>query len=151
LARCSIGRVAAVELHFGEDPGQADRGQSQCDDQAGGPGAAAAGRRAADQPESASLPAAAAATTAAAAAEMRPWLLLGTLALSVPTRAQTRAVTAARASGVIGERYDGYIGVAAPVSAVIRSQVATINIHRRSLYSNLAARKGASPQDVGIT
>ena len=33
----------------------------------------------------------------------------------------------------------------------MRSQVATINIQRRSLYSNLAASKGVSPQDVGIT
>lgn len=82
---------------------------------------------------------------------MRRWFLLGALALAVPALAQTPAVNAARAGGAIGERYDGYIGVAAPVSAAVRSQVATINIHRRSLYSNLAARKGASPQDVGIT
>ena len=33
----------------------------------------------------------------------------------------------------------------------MRSQVATINIQRRSLYSNLAASRGASPADVGIT
>jgi len=73
------------------------------------------------------------------------------LALAAPAIGQTPAVNAARQAGAIGERYDGYIGVAAPVSAAVRSQVATINIHRRSLYSNLAARKGASPQDVGIT
>ena len=82
---------------------------------------------------------------------MRPRLLLSALALAAPAMAQTPAVNAARAGGAVGERYDGYIGVAAPVSATVRSQVATINIHRRSLYSNLAARKGASPQDVGIT
>src|SRR6185369_2742625 len=139
LARRSFDRVAAVELHFGEDPGQADRGQPQCDDKTGGSGATAAGRRAADQPESTGLPAAAATTTAAA--EMRRWFLLGALALAAPAVAQTPAVNAARAGGAIGERYDGYIGVAAPVSATVRSQVATINIHRRSLYSNLAARK----------
>ena len=68
-----------------------------------------------------------------------------------PRSAQTPAVNAARAAGQVGERYDGYLGVAAPVSAAVRSQVATINIQRRSLYSNLAASKGASPQDVGIT
>ena len=82
---------------------------------------------------------------------MRGWFLLGALVLAVPAIAQTPAVNAAREAGAIGERYDGYIGVAAPVSAAVRGQVATINIHRRSLYSNLAARKGASPQDVGIT
>jgi hypothetical protein len=78
-------------------------------------------------------------------------LLLLALFTAVPAAAQTPAVEAARAAGIIGERYDGYLGVASAVSGAVRSQVATINIQRRSLYSNLAARKGVSPQDVGIT
>ena len=72
-------------------------------------------------------------------------------AVAGPAIAQTPAVDAARATGAVGERFDGYLGIAAPVSAAVRSQVATINIKRRSLYSSLAARKQASPQDVGIT
>ena len=68
-----------------------------------------------------------------------------------PAKAQTPAVDAARSAGLIGERYDGYIGVNGAVSSVVRSQVASINIQRRSLYSRLAASKGVSPQDVGIT
>jgi hypothetical protein len=71
--------------------------------------------------------------------------------IAVPAVAQTPAVDAARAAGVVGERYDGYIGISGAASAAVRSQVATINIRRRSLYSNLAAARGASPQDVGIT
>jgi uncharacterized protein YdbL (DUF1318 family) len=71
--------------------------------------------------------------------------------LAVPAVAQTPAVDAERAAGQIGERYDGYLGVAGPVSATVRSQVASINIRRRSLYSNLAASRGVSPSDVGIT
>jgi hypothetical protein len=78
-------------------------------------------------------------------------VLLLALFTAVPAAAQTPAVEAARAAGIIGERYDGYLGVASAVSGAVRSQVATINIQRRSLYSNLAARKGVSPQDVGIT
>jgi hypothetical protein len=70
---------------------------------------------------------------------------------AMPAAAQTPAVNAARAAGAVGERYDGYVGVAAPVSGAVRSQVASINIQRRSLYSRLAAGKGVSPQDVGIT
>ncbi len=70
---------------------------------------------------------------------------------AVPAAAQTPAVDAARAAGAVGERYDGYLGVAAPVSAAVRSQIAGINIQRRSLYSRLAGSKGVSPQDVGIT
>ena len=81
---------------------------------------------------------------------MRKLLILAAL-LAMPAAAQTPAVNAARASGAVGERYDGYMGVSSPVSGAVRSQLATINIKRRSLYSNLAASKGVSPQDVGIT
>jgi uncharacterized protein YdbL (DUF1318 family) len=81
---------------------------------------------------------------------MRKLLLLA-LFTAVPAAAQTPAIEAARAAGIIGERYDGYLGVASVASGAVRSQVATINIQRRSLYSNLAARKGVSPQDVGVT
>ncbi len=78
--------------------------------------------------------------------------LLAALAfLAVPAAAQTPALDAARAAGVVGERYDGYMGFAAAASAQLKSQVAAINIRRRSLYSNLAVSRGASPQDVGIT
>ena len=78
-------------------------------------------------------------------------LLLIAFAIAAPAAAQTPAVDAARATGAIGERYDGYLGVASTVSSAVRSQVARVNIQRRSLYSSLAARKGVSPQDVGIT
>ena len=81
---------------------------------------------------------------------MRKLLLLALMA-AVPAVAQTPAVDAARVAGAVGERYDGYVGVAAPVSAAVRSQLTSINIQRRSLYSRLAASKGASPRDVGIT
>jgi uncharacterized protein YdbL (DUF1318 family) len=78
-------------------------------------------------------------------------LLVLALLTSAPAVAQTPAVNAARAVGQVGERYDGYLGVAGPVSGTVRSQVATINIQRRSLYSNFAATRGVSPADVGIT
>jgi uncharacterized protein len=78
-------------------------------------------------------------------------LLLAALLLAAPALAQTPALNAARAAGSIGERFDGYIGVAGPVTAAVRSQVASINIQRRKLYSNLAARRGVSPADVGVT
>jgi uncharacterized protein len=78
-------------------------------------------------------------------------LLLLVLLVAVPAAAQTPAVDAARAAGIVGERYDGYLGIAGAAAAAVRSQVASINIQRRSLYSRLAASKGVSPQDVGIT
>ena len=81
---------------------------------------------------------------------MRRLLVLG-LFVAVPVAAQSPVVDAARSSGAVGERYDGFIGVNGAVSATVRSQVSTINIQRRSLYSRLAASKGVSPRDVGIT
>jgi uncharacterized protein YdbL (DUF1318 family) len=72
------------------------------------------------------------------------------LAGAPPAPAQTPAVDAARAAGLVGERYDGYMAVAANVPAAVRSQVSAINIQRRSIYSNLAAARGVSPREVGI-
>jgi uncharacterized protein YdbL (DUF1318 family) len=79
--------------------------------------------------------------------------LIGVIALAVATSAsaQTPLVNQARAQGVAGERFDGYMGLAAPGSAALRSAIGAINIKRRSLYSDLAAKKGASPQEVGLT
>lgn len=73
-----------------------------------------------------------------------------TASAPAPAAAQSAAVDAARQSGAVGERYDGYIGLVLPASPGLRSQVAAINIRRRSLYNNLAAGKGVSPQEVGI-
>jgi uncharacterized protein YdbL (DUF1318 family) len=78
-------------------------------------------------------------------------LIAASLFGGAPALAQSPAVDAARGAGQIGERYDGYIGVVSPISAVVRGQVTSINIQRRSLYSRLAASKGVSPRDVGIT
>jgi uncharacterized protein len=72
--------------------------------------------------------------------------------LAVPAAAQSSpAVRAAKAAAQVGERYDGYLGYAAFSPPVARREVEAINIRRRSHYSNLAAARGVSPQEVGIT
>ena len=74
------------------------------------------------------------------------------LAVAAPAMAQDPAtIIAAKRAGQIGERYDGYLGYVITPSAALRRQVDAVNIRRRSLYSNLAARKGVSPEEVGIT
>ena len=78
-------------------------------------------------------------------------LLLLLLCLAAPAAAQTPVLGAAIEAGQVGERYDGYLGVAGTVTPAVRSQVARINIERRSIYSNFAASRRVSPQDVGIT
>jgi uncharacterized protein YdbL (DUF1318 family) len=83
---------------------------------------------------------------------MKPWVvMLAAIVLAAPASAQTTALNAARQAGMIGARFDGYMGYAGAPSAMLRSQVETINIRRRALYHDLAARKGVSPQEVGIT
>jgi uncharacterized protein YdbL (DUF1318 family) len=83
---------------------------------------------------------------------VRILIALAALAIAAPAAvAQTPAVDAARAAGIVGERYDGYLGFASTPTATVRSQVGAINLKRRSLYSRLAGSRGASPQDVGVT
>ena len=82
-------------------------------------------------------------------------LIVGMAGLAVPGSAPAQdpaAILQARRAGMIGERYDGYVGIVnSNASAEVRRQVAALNIRRRSLYSNLASRKGVSPEEVGVT
>lgn len=84
---------------------------------------------------------------------MRAILLALTLTVAaLPASAQEASVIVqARAAGLIGERYDGYLGFVAAPSGALRKQVGAVNIKRRALYSNLAARRGVAAQEVGIS
>ena len=73
------------------------------------------------------------------------------LMFAASAAAQSPLVDSARAAATVGERYDGYIGYVVAPPPALRVQVDTINIRRRALYSNLAARRYVSPQEVGIT
>ncbi len=74
------------------------------------------------------------------------------VALAVPAAAQmSPAIRAAKAAGQVGERYDGYLGMAGSSPPSLRREVEAINIRRRAHFSNLANAKGVTPQDVGIT
>jgi len=65
--------------------------------------------------------------------------------------AQTPAVDAARSTGIVGERFDGFMGFAGTPSPAVRSEVAKLNISRRALYNRFATSRGVSPEEVGIT
>lgn len=81
--------------------------------------------------------------------------LLACASLTLPSSVQAQdsaAIVAARRAGQVGERYDGYLGlVTATASAELRRQVGAVNIRRRALYSDLAARRGVTREEVGIT
>jgi len=79
-------------------------------------------------------------------------LLAGLAVLASPGSTQESAsVAQARGAGLIGERFDGYLGFVTTPSEALRRQVNAINIRRRALYSNLARQKGATTEEVGIT
>lgn len=70
---------------------------------------------------------------------------------AAPSSAQTSpVVVAAERAGIVGERFDGYLGFAGAASEQVRRQVGAINIKRRTLYTTLAARRQVSVQEVGI-
>ena len=78
--------------------------------------------------------------------------LLLAACLAVPATAQNSpAIRAAKAAGQVGERYDGFLGYASYLPTNTRREVDAVNIRRRAHYSNLAAARGVSPQEVGIT
>ena len=72
--------------------------------------------------------------------------------LAVPAAASQSPTTidGARRAGVIGERYDGYMGFVGTPSAEVRRQVNAVNLRRRNLYIGLAARRSVDAQVVGI-
>ncbi|HVK81569.1 MAG TPA: YdbL family protein [Verrucomicrobiae bacterium] len=75
-----------------------------------------------------------------------------TLALSAPAFAQAAdsALAQARASGLIGEQADGYLGFVpgATISADLRGRVEQNNIQRRQLFTRRAAERAVSVNEM---
>jgi uncharacterized protein YdbL (DUF1318 family) len=71
---------------------------------------------------------------------------------AAPARGQTGdpIVAQARAAGQVGEQADGYLGYVpgADISAEVRSHVDQINIRRRTLYTNRAAERNVSVNEM---
>lgn len=80
-------------------------------------------------------------------------LALAVLAVSAPASAQQRdpAYAAARASGQVGEKTDGFLGYPVPPSAEVRKIGEDINIKRREVYAQKAAAQKATIDDYGFT
>lgn len=69
---------------------------------------------------------------------------------TTPVAAQSPTIARAIQAGQAGERYDGYMGYVGSAPAEVRRQVNAINIHRRSLYIQLASRKNVTAEVVGF-
>lgn len=83
---------------------------------------------------------------------MRPigFLAFAAGLLTVPASAQSPAIARAIEAGQVGERYDGYMGVSANVSAEVRRQVSAVNIRRRNLYLQLSSRRNVTAELAGM-
>ena len=57
----------------------------------------------------------------------------------------------ARASGQIGEKTDGYLGIVGAGSSELRSMVDDINIRRRAVYADKAKAANATLQEYAFT
>lgn len=78
-------------------------------------------------------------------------LLLACLAfLAQPLAAQTQPLIGAIEAGQVGERFDGYMGFAAPPTGELRRQVTAVNIRRRNLYIELAQRRNVTAEVIGL-
>lgn len=87
---------------------------------------------------------------------MRPFIFTGlaaalmTFAAPASAQAQDAAISQARASGLVGEQADGYLGFApgASISADLRGRVEQNNIQRRQLYTRRAAERNVSVNEM---
>jgi uncharacterized protein YdbL (DUF1318 family) len=57
-------------------------------------------------------------------------------------------IASARAGGLIGEQADGYLGFVKPPSADVKAAVDAVNIKRRAIYTDIAAKQNATVQEV---
>jgi len=69
---------------------------------------------------------------------------------TAPARAQAAdpVIEAARERGEVGEQADGYLGLRSG-GGDLKARVDQINIKRRAIYTDLAAKRGVSVSDVG--
>lgn len=56
-----------------------------------------------------------------------------------------------RATGRVGEQANGYLGIVGEATATLRSQVSAVNIRRRAAYTELAAKRRVSVEEVAAT
>ena len=79
-------------------------------------------------------------------------LMLAALALPAPAMAQRDpAYEAARQSGQVGEKMDGYLGVVGSQPASIQNLVADLNRQRRENYTQRAQAQSATLEEYALT
>ncbi len=79
--------------------------------------------------------------------------LLGLVAGAGLAQAEARdpAYAAARASGQVGEKMDGYLGLVGGGGGALRAMVDDLNIKRRAVYSQKAQAQHATVEEYAFT
>ncbi len=80
------------------------------------------------------------------------WIAAAFAATILMTAAANPLIDQAKAQGVIGEKYDGYIGIVEPsrVTPDLQRQIDRINNGRLAQYKEIADKTGVALADVGI-
>jgi len=73
--------------------------------------------------------------------------LLAACVLGAPP-ASASALDDAKAQGLLGERYDGYLGVVKPDAASAKALAAEINVKRRAHYAKIASDENTQVEAV---
>jgi hypothetical protein len=76
-------------------------------------------------------------------------LVLGLLLAFTAPAAMAQSLKDLRASGAIGERYDGFAEVRDSGAAGANSRAKMVNAERRSIYEERAAAQGVTPEEIG--
>lgn len=81
---------------------------------------------------------------------LRTTLIAALIAVTAPALAQTadQVVEAARNAGKVGEQADGYLGLVSGGDADLKARVDQINIKRKAVYTDLAAKRGVTINEV---
>lgn len=76
-------------------------------------------------------------------------LALGATATAVSAQ-RDPAYQAARSSGLVGEKIDGYLGFVSPPSPSVKKLVDSLNIKRKAVYVKTATSQGVRPADAAF-
>ncbi|MEA3018453.1 MAG: uncharacterized protein QOI38_3175 [Sphingomonadales bacterium] len=83
----------------------------------------------------------------------RPALIAAALLLGLAGAAAAalqETATELRATGLVGERYDGYLGLVGQAPPRVRAEMDAVNIRRRAHYTELARLRRARVEEVGV-
>jgi len=75
-------------------------------------------------------------------------MMMGGLTAGSPP-ALAQSLDAARASGMLGERFDGFAVARDNATPAVRQMVDSVNSQRRKIYAQRAAELKSSPAEVG--